>query len=220
MTTTRGVLQILSAPSPMCPHVEWAVGGAFGAPVSLDWKPQPAERASYRAEFTWSGPVGTATRLASALKRWPRIRFEVTEHATDASEGERYSYTPTLGVFHATMGLHGDAENELMQLFRPSKHDTIGSFVIGLLIATVLLVAVQIIAPGQTTEEVADYGLVGAAFILSVILVAFSTIVWWGVFLGREISRWANLRRGGDLTTVQPPVGSIEPGSVDATRPV
>lgn len=108
MTTTRGVLQILSAPSPMCPHVEWAVGGAFGAPVSLDWKPQPAERASYRAEFTWSGPVGTATRLASALKRWPRIRFEVTEHATDASEGERYSYTPTLGVFHATMGLHGD----------------------------------------------------------------------------------------------------------------
>ena len=108
MTTTRGVLQILSAPSPMCPHVEWAVGGAFGAPVSLDWKPQPAERASYRAEFTWQGATGTATLLASALKRWPRIRFEVTEHATADSEGERYSDTPTLGVFHATMGLHGD----------------------------------------------------------------------------------------------------------------
>lgn len=108
MTTTRGVLQILSAPSPMCPHVEWAVGGAFGAPVTLEWKAQPAERAAYRAEFTWSGPVGTATRLASALKRWPRIRFEVTEHATADSEGERYSYTPTLGIFHAPMGLHGD----------------------------------------------------------------------------------------------------------------
>ena len=108
MTTTRGVLQILSAPSPMCPHVEWAVGGAFGAPVTLNWRPQPAERASYRAEFAWRGPIGTATRLASALKRWPRLRFEVTEHATGESEGERYSYTPTLGVFHATMGLHGD----------------------------------------------------------------------------------------------------------------
>ena len=34
-----------------------------------------------------------------------------------------------------TMGLHGDAENELMRLFRPSKHDTIGSFVVGFLIA-------------------------------------------------------------------------------------
>lgn len=108
MTTTRGVLQILSAPSAMCPHVEWAVGGAFGMPVNLDWKPQPAERSSCRADFTWRGPVGTATLMASALKRWPRIRFEVTEHGTADSEGERYSYTPTLGVFHATMGLHGD----------------------------------------------------------------------------------------------------------------
>lgn len=78
----------------------------------------------------------------------------------------------------------------------------------------------QIIAPGQITEEVADYGLVGAAFILSAILVAFSTIVLWGVFLGREVSRWATVRRGGDRTTVQPPVELVEPGSVEATRPV
>ncbi|MDO5533691.1 MAG: DUF3145 family protein [Propionibacteriaceae bacterium] len=108
MATTSGVLQILSAPSPMCPHVEWAVGGALGAPVSFDWQPQPAERSAYRAEFAWRGPVGTATRLTSALKRWPRLRFEVTEAATAASEAERYSFTPSLGVFHATMGLHGD----------------------------------------------------------------------------------------------------------------
>lgn len=108
MTTTNGVLQVLSAPSPMCPHVEWAVGGVLGVPVSLDWRPQPAERASYRAEYVWRGPVGTATTLASALKRWPRLRFEVTETATATSEGERYAYTPSLGIHHATMGLHGD----------------------------------------------------------------------------------------------------------------
>ena len=108
MTTTHGVLQILSAPSPLCPHIEWAVGGVFGEPVSLDWRPQPAERAAYRADLTWRGRVGSATRLASALKRWPRLRFEVTEAATAASEAERYAFTPGLGVFHATMGLHGD----------------------------------------------------------------------------------------------------------------
>lgn len=108
MTTTRGVLQILSAPSPLCPHIEWAVGGVLGAPVSLDWRPQPAERAAYRTEAPWRGQVGTAARLTSALKRWPRLRFEVTEEATAASEAERYSFTPSLGVFHATMGLHGD----------------------------------------------------------------------------------------------------------------
>ena len=108
MTTTNGVVQVLSAPSPMCPHVEWAVGGVLGEPVSFDWLPQPAERAAYRAERAWRGPVGTATRIASALKRWPRLRFEVTEQATAGSEAERYSFTPSLGIFHAVMGLHGD----------------------------------------------------------------------------------------------------------------
>src|SRR5215218_7956369 len=31
MSTTRGVLHVHSAPSALCPHVEWAVGGIFGA---------------------------------------------------------------------------------------------------------------------------------------------------------------------------------------------
>ena len=108
MARTHGVVQIHSAPSALCPHVEWAVGGVVGVPVHLDWTPQPAERASYRAEYTWTGPVGSSAKLASALKGWQRLRFEVTEAATAASEAVRYSYTPTLGVFHATIGLHGD----------------------------------------------------------------------------------------------------------------
>jgi hypothetical protein len=84
------------------------VGGVFGTPVRVDWIPQPIERACYRTEYSWTGPVGTAARLASALKGWQRIRFEVTEEATSSTEGERYSYTPTLGVFYAVTGLHGD----------------------------------------------------------------------------------------------------------------
>ncbi len=108
MTTTRGVVHIHSAPSALCPHIEWAIGGAFGVPIHLDWQPQPAERSSYRTEYTWRGPVGTAGRLASALKRWGRVRFDITEEATEASEAERYSFTPSLGIFHSVVGLHGD----------------------------------------------------------------------------------------------------------------
>ena len=108
MSTSRGVLYIHSAPSALCPHIEWAVGGVFGMPVRISWTPQPVERAAYRCEYPWTGPVGTAARLASALKGWQKVRFEVTEDATGTSEGSRYSYTPTLGVFHATTGLHGD----------------------------------------------------------------------------------------------------------------
>src|SRR5216117_3886170 len=57
---TRGVLYIHSAPSALCPHVEWAVGGVLGVPVSLEWTPQAAQAGTYRAEHSWSGDAGTA----------------------------------------------------------------------------------------------------------------------------------------------------------------
>lgn len=94
-----------------------------------------------------------------------------------------------------------------------------GAVLIGVA-TTMLIVVVQLLAPVQITKEVADYGLVGAAFILSAILVAFSTIVLWGVFLGREISRWCAARRGGELTTRREPVELVEPGTIEAARPL
>ncbi len=106
--TTRGVLFVHSAPSALCPHVEWAVGGVLGVQVSLDWTAQPAQQGAYRAEMSWSGPAGSAAAITSALRGWEHLRFEVTEEPTSSTEGSRYSYTPSLGVFHAVTGLHGD----------------------------------------------------------------------------------------------------------------
>lgn len=108
MSTTRGVLYVHSAPSALCPHIEWALGGVLGVPTRLAWTAQEAERNTYRAELSWTGSVGTGAKLASALKGWQRLRFEVTEEPTSMNEGIRYSYTPALGIFQATTGLHGD----------------------------------------------------------------------------------------------------------------
>ncbi|WP_432560549.1 DUF3145 domain-containing protein [Granulicoccus sp. GXG6511] len=108
MSTTRGVLYVHSAPSALCPHIEWAVGGVLGAPTKMTWTAQAVERNSYRTELSWTGAPGTGAKLASALKGWQRIRFEVTEEPTAATEGTRWSYTPRLGIFHATTGIHGD----------------------------------------------------------------------------------------------------------------
>jgi hypothetical protein len=107
-TMTRGVLYVHSAPSALAPHVEWAVSGVLGVAVNLDWTPQPAQVGTYRAELSWTGAVGSAAAVASALKGWDHLRFEITEEPTSASEGARFSYTPELGVFHAVTGLHGD----------------------------------------------------------------------------------------------------------------
>jgi hypothetical protein len=105
---TRGVLYVHSTPSALCPHIEWAVGGVLGVPVSLDWTAQPAQAGTVRSELSWAGDAGSAAAVASALRGWDRLRFEVTEEPTAASEGARYSYTPELGVFHAVTGQHGD----------------------------------------------------------------------------------------------------------------
>jgi hypothetical protein len=107
-TATRGVLYIHSAPSALCPHIEWAAGGVLGSAVSLDWTPQPAQAGAYRAEFSYAGEAGVAAALTSALRGWNHLRFEVTEEPSATTEGARYSSTPDLGVFHAVTGIHGD----------------------------------------------------------------------------------------------------------------
>jgi hypothetical protein len=107
-TAARGVLFVHSAPSALCPHIEWAVGSALGGRVDLSWTPQPAAAGAYRAEYSWRGEAGTAAMITSALRRWTHLRFEVTEEPGAGAEGARYSFTPELGVFHAVVGVHGD----------------------------------------------------------------------------------------------------------------
>src|SRR5690349_12560415 len=69
-TSTRGVLYVHSAPSALCPHIEWAVGGVLGSAVNLEWTPQAAQAGTYRAEYSWVGEAGTAASVASALRGW------------------------------------------------------------------------------------------------------------------------------------------------------
>ena len=111
-TATRGVLYVHSSPSALCPHIEWAAGGALGTAVSMAWTPQGAQAGHYRAELSWTGEPGTAAAIASALRGWNHLRFEVTEEPTASgqggTEGARFSYTPSLGIFHAVTGIHGD----------------------------------------------------------------------------------------------------------------
>lgn len=108
MSQTQGVLYVHSSPSALCRHVEWAAAGALGVPVRLSWNAQPAQRDTYRAEYVWHGRTGSAAAVASALLEWPRLRFEITEEQTLNTEGQRFSYTPSLGLFRATIGPHGD----------------------------------------------------------------------------------------------------------------
>lgn len=97
----RGVLFVHSSPGALCPHIEWAAGRAIGRAVNFTWEAQPVLKGAQRAEFYWEGPQGTGAALASALRGWEHLRFEVTEDPGPGSDGGRWMHTPDLGIFFA-----------------------------------------------------------------------------------------------------------------------
>jgi uncharacterized protein DUF3145 len=106
--SAHGVLYVHSAPPALCSHIEWAVAGIVGAPVSMPWAGQPAAPGSLRAELDWQARPGTAGAITSALAGWNRLRFEVTEDSSPGCDGVRHCYTPELGTFTAVTAANGD----------------------------------------------------------------------------------------------------------------
>jgi hypothetical protein len=106
--TTRGVVFLHSCPPALAPHVEWALAGVLSRPARLDWTSQPVSPAHLRAEAAWIGPVGTAAKLAAALRAWPMLVFEITEEGSSLTDGERLAYVPGRGFHRSMISATGD----------------------------------------------------------------------------------------------------------------
>lgn len=105
---TRGVIYIHSASAALCPHLEWAIQEVLGQPVKMDWSDQHVAPGLRRAEITWTGLQGTGASLATAMRGWQHLRFEVAEDPSEGCDGSRWSFTPDLGIFHATVDVAGN----------------------------------------------------------------------------------------------------------------
>ncbi|MFC5859424.1 DUF3145 domain-containing protein [Agromyces flavus] len=102
------MLFVHSSQRALCPHVEWAAGRAIGTAVNFEWVEQPVLPGTMRAEFSWTGEPGTGARIASALRGWEQLRFEVSEDPGLGSDGARWMHTPELGVFYAQTDAAGN----------------------------------------------------------------------------------------------------------------
>lgn len=121
---SRGVVYVHSCPPAVCPHVEWALSSALGSRVSLTWTAQQAAPGMLRAECLWSGRTGTAATLASGLRSWAMLRFEVTEEPSPGCDGERIAYMPGRGIFRASVSANGDimlGEEQLRGVLRTAR---------------------------------------------------------------------------------------------------
>lgn len=123
---TRGVVFIHSTPAALCPHIGWALENVLGAAAPIDWIKQPVAAGSVRTELSWMGEPGTGARLASALRSWVDVRYEVTEEPSPGCDGARWSHTPELGIHHTMTSASGDAvvsEDRLRAALVASKGD-------------------------------------------------------------------------------------------------
>ena len=122
--STSGVVYVHSSPSAVCPHVEWAIAGTLGVRVALQWTAQPAAPSHLRAECSWTAEPGTASKLVTALRAWPMLRFELTEDPSPGVDGERFCFAPGLGLWHSRTGANGDimvGEDQLRTLAANSR---------------------------------------------------------------------------------------------------
>jgi Protein of unknown function (DUF3145) len=106
---TRGVVFIHSTPAALCPHITWALESLLATRVHLDWTTQPAGANLMRTELSWVGEQGTGAKIASALRGWDNLRYEVTEDPSPGADGSRWSHTPSLGIHHTWISASGDA---------------------------------------------------------------------------------------------------------------
>ena len=123
---TRGVVFIHSTPTALCPHIIWALESALGQQIAVKWTRQPLGPTLVRAELAWAGEAGAGATIASALRGWDHLRYEVTEDPSPGSDGSRWSHTPSLGIHHTWTSAGGDAvinEDRLRAAISVSKGD-------------------------------------------------------------------------------------------------
>lgn len=97
--TVAGLIVIHSAPSALRQHIEWGLNSLLGLPQNIFWRDQPLAAGTVRTSLEFRAPSGTAAKIATALKNWHYLRFEVSELGIGG--GELFRCTPELGIHRA-----------------------------------------------------------------------------------------------------------------------
>jgi hypothetical protein len=104
----NGHVTIHSAPSSLRQHIEWGLNSLLGAPQSYSWRDQPLAAGTSRTSLEFRAPRGSAAKIATALKNWHYLRFEV--HELDQNGGELFRCTPELGIHRASLDEAGNIQ--------------------------------------------------------------------------------------------------------------
>jgi len=105
----RGLLTIHSCPMALIRHVEWSIESVLGR-VQIEWRTQPLAAGTQRTSIEWRSAKDISAELASALKSWHYLRFEISYGS------QLFSHTPDLGMHRAAIDEIGNiliTENQI-----------------------------------------------------------------------------------------------------------
>ena len=103
--SVQGLLTIHSAPSALRRHIDWAIQNIVGADAQLNWLPQPMMVGTFKTKCQWNGRSGSGAEIASTLRSWHYLNFEVQE--AHENGGELFRFTPELGLHRVVTDLSG-----------------------------------------------------------------------------------------------------------------
>jgi hypothetical protein len=87
----------------------------------MSWSPQPLMPGTFRTQLEFRGAQGAASEIASSLRTWHYLNFEVIE-GTELG-GELFRFTPELGIHRAVVDQTGAVlinENQLSKVLAES----------------------------------------------------------------------------------------------------
>ena len=111
---SEGLVLIHRAPSSLLTHVEWTISGISGNHTRINWIKDDSSDSVFRGSVSVACGLNDGATLASAFMNLKLLSFEVI-HQT-ALAGARWSFTPSLGMFHCATDEAGNlvvGENQL-----------------------------------------------------------------------------------------------------------
>jgi hypothetical protein len=111
---SEGLVLIHRAPSSLLTHVEWTISGISGNPTKINWTKDESSDSVFRGSVAVDCGLTDGATLASAFMNLKQLSFEVIHQS--ALAGARWSFTPSLGMFHCATDEAGNlvvGENQL-----------------------------------------------------------------------------------------------------------
>ena len=87
----------------------------------MSWSPQPLLPGTFRAQLEFRAAQGAASEIASSLRTWHYLNFEVIE-GTELG-GELFRFTPELGIHRSVVDQSGAVlinENQISKVLAES----------------------------------------------------------------------------------------------------